>query len=268
MKKIIFVLAAALLISFLSIRRGQENTDDKKYNITDAKIKLYIAKAARDPSNSRTYNNLAQNYIQKARDTGEADYYHEAEKAAEKSLEINPMNYNGNVLYSRTQLAGHKFKKALEYAKIAVALRSERSAAYGILGDAYLEQGNIRSAESAYKKMAGIKPGLDSYSRISILYAKMGNYGKAIEYMQKAYEYGLKSKTVPPENLAWAQVMIGRNYLDTGNYDDAEKHFKNSLKIQNDYFLALKHLDEVEFLKENGYKSHKHSHAVGKTNHH
>ena len=268
MNKLLFFLTAALLILSTSPKNSRENAEDKKYNLADAKIKLYKTKAARDPSDYRNYNNLAQNYIQKARETGELDYYLEAKKAAEKSLEINPRNYNGTILYSKTKMAGHEFKKALEYAKRAVELKPDRSAAYGILGDAYLELGNTKSAEAAYVKMTELKPGLDSYSRISILYAYLGNYGKATEYMQKAYESGIKNNTLPPENLAWTQLMIGINCLDAGNYDEAEKYFENSLEIQSDYFLALEQLKVVAFLKKYGYKPHKHHNAGGKTKHH
>ena len=77
----------------LSCKNIENNSENKTLNLTDAKIKLYKNKIIQDPSNYGNYDNLAQNYIQKARETGESNYYTIAENTVKKSLKINPKNY-------------------------------------------------------------------------------------------------------------------------------------------------------------------------------
>lgn len=233
----------------LSCKNIENNSENKTLNLTDAKIKLYKNKIIQDPSNYGNYDNLAQNYIQKARETGESNYYTIAENTVKKSLKINPNNYVGIVLYAKTKMANHEFKKAHKYAKSAIALKPERSVAYGILGDASLELRDIDGAKGAYQKMLDINPGIDSYSRISNLKGTQGEFNEAIAYMMLAYESGLKNAETPKENLAWTQFMIGRFYIEMENYNEAEKYFTKSLEIYNDYFLAVEQLAKVRHLK-------------------
>ena len=98
--------------------------------------------------------------------------------------------------------------------------------------------------------MVGINPNMDSYSRMSNLKFEQGEYDEAVKYMEMAYESGTKNSATPKENLAWAQFMIGSYYLDMGNLNDAEKHFKRSLEIFDNYYLTIEHLAELNYLKD------------------
>lgn len=247
MKKILLSFTAILFVFTIACNNGKKEINT--VNITDAKIKLFKNKIDKDPSNYNNYDNLAQNYLQKARETGSTIYYIEAEKTLKKSLEINTDNYVGILLFAKTKLSNHKFQEALSVAKTAIELRPGIIPAYGILGDAYLELGQINNAEAAYKKMLELKPSLDSYSRMSNLMHHMHNYYEAIKYMDLAFESGMKSPVTPKENLAWTQVMIGSIYLDSENFIKAETYFNRALEIFDGYYLALEHLEEVNKFK-------------------
>ena len=250
MKKNSFLLIAALMIFAFSCKYDEKITESMVGNLTDAKIKHYHRKINQDPANYTNYDNLAQNYIQRARETGEQRYYEEAQKACMESLRIYPDNYVAIVLLAKTEIAEHAFEKALENAKKAVGLKPERSPAYGILGDAYLKLGDKQKAQEAYEKMLVIKPNIDSYSRIANLKFEQSRYEDAVKYMEMAYEWGVKNSGTPDENLAWAQFMIGSYFLDTGNPGKAEKYFKRSLEIFDNYYLAIEHLAELNYLKD------------------
>ncbi|MGI9535361.1 MAG: tetratricopeptide repeat protein [Thermodesulfobacteriota bacterium] len=249
MKTLQINFLAILIIFTLACNKSEEKTEIMHSSITDAKIKLYIKKIGEDPSNYNNYDNLAQNYIQKARETGDTDYYEKAAKTLNKSLEINPKNYVGVLLFAKTKMANHQYGQALNYAKKVIDLMPGRSVAYGILGDAYLELGLLSKAETAYKKMLNLKPGLDSYSRMSNLMRHMHDNDKGIKYMELAYESGMKSPSTPKENLAWTQVMIGSVHLDSGKLDEAETYFIRALAIFDGYYLAREHLEEVKYLR-------------------
>lgn len=235
----------AMILTFTGACTQDGNRVEKdSVNITDARIKLFKQKIEQDPSAYVNYNNLAQYYMQKARETGDHSYYSKAQQTLDNSLAINPDNYTGIVLRSKLAISGHRFQKALAYAEKAVELKPERSFSQAVLGDALLELGEIEKAMKAYRKMHEIDPGLESFSRISRVKFLKGDTKGAIESMQNAYESGLKS-SIPEENLAWTQVMIGLHHFNTGNLEKAERHYLKSLNIKNDYYLGLEHLAEL-----------------------
>lgn len=220
-------------------------------NKTDATIEFYTGKLESDPNSYTFHNRLAQAYIQKARETGNTDYYDKARFSLDESLNVNPENYNGLVYMAMANASEHNFKEALQYAKLATELKPNKSYGYGVLGDAYLELGEIQNAEKAYNKMIELKPGLDSYSRLSNLRDKKGDIKGAVVAMEKAYKSGLGESRTSKENLSWTQVMIGAKYLDQGQYNEAEKYFLRAVEIKSDYYLALEHLAEVKAINGN-----------------
>ena len=219
--------------------------DSDNRSLTDARINIYKNKIAEDPASFLNHNNLAQNYIQKGRESGDTDYFEKAEEALQKSLKLNKNNYVATVLLAKTYISMHKFHDALFFADSAINKKPDTSAAYGIMGDAYLELGEIKKAENAYYKMHELKSNLDSYSRISNLELLKGNAENAIEAMKLAYESGLEESR-PRENIAWTQVMLGLSYFDNNVYEEAEEHYKKALEIDNNYYLALEHMAEVK----------------------
>ena len=248
MNKLFFTFISLLMVFSFACKDGKKEKTTEY--LTDAKIKLYEKKIEQDPTNYINYDNLAQNYILKARESGDSDFYNKAEDTLNKSLKINSNNYAAMVLYAKTQIAMHEFRKAFSYSATAVKMNPGRSVAYGILGDAYMELGNIDKASESYKRMVEINANLDSYSRVSNLRVVQGRTSEAIEAMEKAYESGLK-KSRPKENIAWTQVMLGAIYLNSGNLDLAEKHYTKATEIFDDYYLALEHLAEINKIRGN-----------------
>jgi len=250
MRILLYILIIPLMIS-AACSKSEKNDNVKIKSKTDEKIEFYRHKTEADPGAYAYHNRLAQVYIQKARETGNTDYYQSARSALSDSLKSNPKNYIGIVYMAMLNIAEHNFKQALEYAILATELKPNNSYAYGVLGDAYLDLGEIEKAENAYIKMVELKPGLDSYSRLSNLRVVKGDTGGAIESMEKAYESGLKDARTSKENLAWTRVMVGAIYLNSGELDQAERYFQSSLEIMPDYYLALEHLAEVNAIRGN-----------------
>lgn len=243
-KKILIIMFFLFLIAACNNKEVKEND----INLTDAKIRLFKQKTDQDPNNYRNYDNLAYYYFQKARETGNFDFYLKAENAIGKSLEIKPDSNTGLILYAKLKLANHEFRQALQYAKKAQALKPNSDYTYGILGDAYLELHQISKAEKAYKKMLDLNPSLDSYGRMSNLMHHKQNHNKAIKFMELAYEEGLKKSSTPKEHLAWTQVMLGEIYLESGKSMQARNYFNNALNLFEGYYLADKHLKKMNKL--------------------
>ena len=246
------LLALIFIIPFLTATACTK-PDSQKSAITgtDEKIEFYKHKIEIDPVSYAYHNRLAQSYIQKARETGDISYYRKAQALLKESLRLSPSNYVGLVYMAIAKGSEHDFARALEYAKQATGLYPKRSYAYGVIGDAYLELGQIENARLAYEKMIELDPGLDSYSRLSNLRLKQHDTIGAVSAMEKAYESGLRDVRTSKENLAWTQAMLGKIYLDQGDEHRAQEYFESALEILPGYFLAHKHLEE----------SHDHSHS-------
>lgn len=248
MNRLLIVFFLISIILPIACFENTKNPQNEEVSLIDAKIKLYKKKIDQDPSNYINYNNLAQLYLQKARETGDSILYKKAEDTINKSLNKTSDNYIATVLASKIAISNHEFSKALEYAERAASLKPDNSITYAVLGDAYLELGEIKKAETAYLKMHELNSNLDSYSRISRVNFLLGNTVEAVGMMEKAYISGQKS-SMPKENIAWTQVMLGLYSFNQGDFEKAEKHYLRSMAILNDYYLGLEHLAELNARK-------------------
>ena len=246
MKKLSFLLILFLLI--FNAACDNKKIENNKVSLTDAKIKLYEHKINQDPKNHSNYDNLAFYYFQKARETGNFEFYSPAGHAIKKSLEIRPDSHTGLILYAKLKLANHEFREALHYAKKSLEIKPDYVYSYGILGDAYLELHKTRMAENAYKKMLELNPSLDSYARMSNLMHHKHNHNDAIKFMELAYEAGLKKSSTPKEHLAWTHVMLGEIYLESGDKSLARSYFNRAIELFDGYYLANEHLKKISKL--------------------
>lgn len=278
MKKSIFLLIVlyisfALACSDQTTKQEAENKTDKsneqassnqpQENRTDREIKFYQGKVKRDPGNYSSYTSLGEAYIQKARETGDTDYYDKAEEVLEKAFELYPASYAAAVFLGQVSSAKHEFQDTLTYAKKAIELKPQDSYAYGILGDAYAELGEYEKAEKAFDRMLSLKPDLYSYSRISYIKELNGDTKGAIEAMQKSIEEGVR-QNLPAENIAWAHFILGDAYFNAGDLKNAEAHYKESLDAFGNYHYALAGLARIKAAEGDYRESVKlYSEAIG-----
>lgn len=248
--KLSALILLTMTLALSSACSRQEN--DNKYDPTTPtahSITFYLSRTKADPSSYLDYNKLAAAYMQRARETGDTRYYEEASNCLERSISLRPTNYSGTVLMAMLHVSKHEFNDALRYARKAVEIEPENSYGYGVLGDIYLDLGEMEKAEEAYNKMLELDPSLDSYSRLSNLRVAQGDTAGAVQAMQNAYQAGVRNVRTTVEHLAWTQVMLGSIYFDRGNISDAEKHYIKSLEIMPGYYLGLEHLAEVKAVK-------------------
>lgn len=263
---IFFLIIAGISFFLVYLSQGEKNSspvqseidlieEDQVYtpeNQFEKMVDYIELRIKRRPSDYSNYNELASAYITKARETGDLNYYIKAEKLLEKSLELESDNYSGNLYIGLIKQAKHDFQSSIQHLEKAINLSPSEPFAYGVLGDAYLELGRSDKAKTLYNKMHELRPSLDSYGRLSNLKAEINDLEGALEDMKSAYNIGVK-KSNSKENLAWAQAMIGSIYFEKKNYQDAVNHYKKSLSIMDDYYLAFQKLGEL-YEKQNNYK--------------
>src|SRR5258708_38515114 len=96
-------------------------------NPTDRLIEAYQVRVSRYPNDPSTFAKLGAAYFQKARETGDADYYSRAEKALNKSLEFASTDIaasDATLQLALVCMGEHRFSDALELAEKALSLGS------------------------------------------------------------------------------------------------------------------------------------------------
>ncbi len=187
------------------------------------------------PQEVDLYNRLGALLMQKARETGDLDWYDKAEKCF---LQAQAINSEDAVTLRNLAWIGtirHRFREALRYARQAIQKNPSDPLAYGLLSDAYLELGQYEQALETAQKMIDLRPDQGSYSRGAYLRWLYGDAKGAIFLMRKAIEAG----SPYAENTAWCRVRLGEIYFKTGNLRAAEDQYQLALQQFPRYIPAL-----------------------------
>src|SRR3954471_2055534 len=105
---------------------------------TDARIAALQATVKADPKDPRGYAELAQGYLQKVRETGDASFYTRAGAVLNTGLRLDPRSPDATVVAGTLALARHDFAGALELARRARRLAPELAAPYAVLVDSLI----------------------------------------------------------------------------------------------------------------------------------
>jgi tetratricopeptide (TPR) repeat protein len=200
--------------------------DEVRLGPADKRILLAQQAIERAPNSSEAYNLLISAYMQKARESSDFSFYGKAEATLNRSLEIEPENYDAIKLKAKIQLTYHRFKEALETARRAQLLRADDHDVWGQITDALVELGDYRGAISAAQKMVDLRPDSSAYARISYLRSLHGDIEGAIQTMKMAV------KAADPrdlEGVAWCRVQLGNELLNAGKLVEADREFEDAL---------------------------------------
>lgn len=212
------------------------------------RIAFFEVRAAADPLDFVSLNNLTFQYLQRARETGDVTDFQRAEIAATRSLELIPQdNYTGLVGLASVRLAQHEFTEAVELARRGIELKPTNATGYGLLGDALLNSGRYDEAATAYATMLDLEPALPSLSRQADLAWINGDLVNAEDFWKQALRF---DDGLPLENQAWAMTQLGGFYFATGDYAAAEREYNAALKTYPDFVHALAGLGAVRSAEE------------------
>lgn len=205
-------------------------------------IRFLEDKVKRDPEDFVAYNKLAGYYLQRLRETGSTDYLDLASRAAKASLAILPQDVNAGALSATAQveLASHDFLSARDHAETLARLESNKTYPYLILIDALIELGDYDKATSTVSKVEralGASVGLET--RKARLAALNGQNDAAMEKLSIAVSAALKDANPQRENIAWLRWQMGETAFLAGDYEAAERHYRDSLTTFPDYYRAL-----------------------------
>ena len=198
----------------------------------------HLRKNAKDWS---SYSQLGLAYLQKARETGDPSYYQKAEESLNQSIKHQADDYVTVSAMGALALARHQFHSALEWGERARQLNPTRTYSYGVIADAQIELGQYDAAVETLQTMVDLRPDMSSYSRISYIRELNGDVDGALELMQRAVDSG----TPNSESTAWTRTQLGNLYFNTGNLEQAEAEYVQTLNNRPDYTYALAGLGKV-----------------------
>jgi tetratricopeptide (TPR) repeat protein len=183
------------------------------------------------PNDWKTWAELGQAYLQRARTTGDLADYPRAEEALDRSLAIRRED-NAIALTGLGALAAarHDFPAALRHGRAALALDPYRAAALGVVADALTELGRYDEAFATVQRMVDLRPDTASYARASYTWELRGDVGRATEAMRRALD------AAPyPADGAFARLHLGQLAFGTGDLDAAATHFTEGLRLLPDH---------------------------------
>jgi tetratricopeptide (TPR) repeat protein len=214
---------------------------------TDQLIASLQATVRAHPGVSGEYVLLADAYMQKVRETGDAGYYKRAEGVLAIAHRLAPRDSAVYTGLGTLALARHDFRAGLAYGLRAEALAPDLVRPLGVVVDAQVELGRYRDAGRTLQRMIDEKPNLASYARVSYFRELHGDLAGAAQAMRLAVDAG----GAAPENVAYVQTLLGQLELNRGHLAAASRAYRLALYRFPAYAPALAGLARVD-LKRGG----------------
>ncbi len=216
---------------------------DIKSKATELKNKIDL-----NPKDSKSKLLLAQLYMKEARITGEHPYYYPATlKILDNILQTDSVQFEAMAFKASVLLSLHHFQEAKVVGEKAQAINGNNGFIYGVLCDANVELGNYAEAVKMSDKMQSVRPGLESYSRVSYLREIHGNNQAAIEALKMAFQAALPGT----EEASWVGNTLGQLLLKTGDLKHAEEISNIVLEQRPSYAFSTNTLGEIAMAKKN-----------------
>jgi tetratricopeptide (TPR) repeat protein len=195
-----------------------------------------------NPYDATSLDSLGLAYQQRARETGDPTYYAKSDEALHRALRLAPRDLVATSGLGSLALSRHRFREALVLGRRAHSISPTTARNYGVIGDALVELGLYREGFRAFDTMAGLRPDLSSYARISHARELLGDVPGAIGAMKLA----LDSAAGQGEAEAWTHVQLGKLYFSVGRYAAAGGEDRRALHVFPGYAYALDALARVE----------------------
>jgi tetratricopeptide (TPR) repeat protein len=178
---------------------------------TDKQILTLQDQVKKSPDDFSGYDGLGAAFLQKARETGDIDYYNLAEQTLKKALALVPQDFRAadpSIHMALVCMGEHRFADALAFAQKAIATGSGSLAAFAIEGDAYTDLGDYDEAGEAYDTVQTLgqlttPPLMLAYmsdSRMAYLRHLHGESSEALRLMGESIAAALQAKYSPRES--------------------------------------------------------------------
>ncbi len=205
-------------------------------------IRELEGRVKQNPDDFIAFNKLGGYYLQRLRETGNVKYLELATRATQGSLAILPPEQNAGALsvLTQTEFAAHNFTAARDHAQQLISLDPRKSYSYLILGDALLELGDYEQADEAFARVrqAGGE-GAAVQTRLARVDTLRGRADNARARLSNALSMALAEVPHQRETVAWCGWQLGEVAFSVGNYEEAERRYREALTEFPDYYRAV-----------------------------
>ena len=236
------VAAIAATVSLAGGALRDEGRASPSVGDTASLVASLEQKAKANPNDAQGHLDLALAYQQLTRETGEAAYYPESERALRRALSLQPRNAAAIGGLGSLALARHQFHEALAYGRRAARLAPYSALHYGVIGDAALELGRYEEAFGAFDRMVALRPSASAYARVSYARELLGRTRDA----ETAMRLALAAYAGHAERTAWTHTHLGKLAFSQGRLAIAARHHRAALAVSPGYRAALDGLAHVE----------------------
>lgn len=200
-------------------------------------IEFYQERISRNPSDGMDRAALASVYLNLARSTGDASYFHAAEESAQQSLANLPVeNTAAQLVLARVAEAEHDFPTTFKIVQQILTTQPTHSEAQSLLVTSYLAIGKLPEAQQAVQRLVEQAPNLATYSLEALVHDAQGQDEQAIQAFQQALAAEEPGEVA---SSAKTRTLLGRFYTQRGQVKQARGLFQEALRIAPQNALAL-----------------------------
>ena len=223
------------------------------YDSAESAIRFLEDRVKRDPDDIIAYNKLAGYYLQRLREIGSLNYIDLASRAAHASLKAISAdigNTGGLAALAQVEYASHEFAASRDHARELIQRDAGKSYPYQILGDSLLELGDYDGAAASFQMMEHRSNGSPSDAvaievRLARLAELRGETKAVQKHLSTALISALDLKPAPRETVAWCRWELGETAFSTGDYETAERYYRDALITFPQFYRALGSLGRV-----------------------
>ncbi len=217
-------------------------------------LAFYQKRTKQAPKSFMDQNLLANAYVAQAKITHDTSWYLLAQKTAERSLSLQPLNPGAwQVLFSIAQ-AKHDFVAAeVLHAKITKTSTGPNSNILANHISQRMAQNKLLEAKEAAEQWVQKEPLLSALTQLALVEEAQGQYDQALAHLYKGIS---REQTGDTLHSSQARAWAGRILAKQGNFELAQRFYTEALRIDAQNLLAY------ELLGDLALKNKQHSEAL------
>lgn len=209
-----------------------------------------------DPTSAVARAQLAGLYVQRARESGDEQYYSRAEELARESLALTTgRNAKSYLTLAAALLAQHRFTEARDAAALAVAADSETVSYRALVAELDMELGDYDAAARGFSGLARYRAHLAIAPRLARWAETVGRPEEARRILERAAAEAETRRDMPREQVAWFRFRLGDHLRRHGKPRAARREFRAALAINPGDHRALRAWSELELAAGNGARA-------------
>jgi tetratricopeptide (TPR) repeat protein len=198
----------------------------------DEAIAALLSQLEQRPEDAKLHAQLGLRYLQRSRNDADPSSLPRAERALRTSLNLQPQeNLFAFVGMASLSNARHDFSGSVKWSRRAIETDPYSASAYGLLGDALFELGEVDAAAGAYQDMVDRRPDVASYVRASYTFQYQRRTQAAIGAMKLA----LEAAGPTGESAAWIRHQLGDIYAGLGEHGEVARQNRIGIALAPGY---------------------------------